>query len=128
MVDRENIYQMCVRNRGVGFFVKRASWGHAMTVARIASVEGGLLEMLRRPAPYFRNPVVWCDLALRGAIGRQILPCPGTYSYRQVDRPEWWPVPVCGSEATSVAVPPVTFDDVDWEAFAARSQGTLGHP
>jgi hypothetical protein len=127
-VERENIYLMLLRNRGPGFFVRRHSWSHPRTVARIVSVEGGLLTMSTRKPPYFANPLVWCELAIRGAIGRQLLPCPGTYGYHQVERPGWWPGSVGGSEATSVAVPPVSFQDVDWEAFFGRSQGTLGPP
>jgi hypothetical protein len=118
---------MLVRD-GPGFFVKRLSWSHPRTIARIAFVDRGIVAMLRYPPPYFGNPAVWADVAYQGVIRRQALDSPGTYSYRQVDRPTWWPGPVCGSEATLVAVPSHGSPDGLQEAIASRPGGTVGHP
>lgn len=89
-MDAENIYQMFNRNGGAGFFVKRDSWGHPRTLARVLSVAGKTVGSIDGVPPYFGNPVVIADVAYQGKVQRDKLTCPGTYAYREVPRPDWW--------------------------------------
>jgi len=93
----ENIYQMYTRLGGAGFFVKRNSWSHPRTVAKVVSIGGLTTGPLPGEAPYHSqpklgSPKVVADISYQGAPPRrEELTCPGTYAYAQIDPPEWWP-------------------------------------
>jgi hypothetical protein len=89
-VGAENIYQMFIRCGRAGFFVKRDSWGHPQTLARVVSVGGKEEGLLDGVAPYYGNPVVIADVAYQGRIQREKLSSPGTYAYVEIPRPYWW--------------------------------------
>lgn len=94
----ENIYQMYTRLGGAGFFVKRDSWSHPGTAARVVSIGGLTTGLLPGKPPYHNqggklgSPKVIAEISYQGASPRQEeLTCPGTYAYTQIDRPQWWP-------------------------------------
>jgi hypothetical protein len=97
-VIRENIFQMYTRIGGAGFFVKRDSWSHPHTVARVVSVGGLTAGPLPGRAPYYtdaakkRSPTVMAEISYQGTAPRlEELPCPGTFAYRVMeDTPERW--------------------------------------
>jgi hypothetical protein len=97
-MERQNLYQMYTRLNGAGFFVKRDSWSHPKTVARVVSIGGLTTEPLPGEPPYHNqggklgSPKVIAEICYQGAAPRrQELTCPGTYAYTQIDPPEWWP-------------------------------------
>ena len=91
MAPTENVYQMFQRFGGAGFFVKRNSWSHPRSVARVVSVGGIQSGLLAGTPPYFDNPEVLADVAFQGQILRQKLSSPETFAYSIEDRPDWWP-------------------------------------
>lgn len=92
----ENIYQMFTRLGAAGFFVKRNSWSHPRTVARVISVGGLTSGPLPGSPPYHQPPgskplVVMATISYQGAPAkREVLTSPGTYAYTLIDRPVWW--------------------------------------
>lgn len=97
-MERENIYQMYTRLGGAGFFVKRDSWSHPKTVARIVSIGGLTTEPLPGKPPYHNqggklgSPKVLAEVSYQGQASKaEELSCPGTYAYQIIERPEWWP-------------------------------------
>ncbi len=94
---KENIYQMYARLGGVGFFVKRDSWSHPQTIAKVVSVGGLTSGPLPGSPPYHsvgpkhRSPVVMAGICYQGA-GPYLeeLSCPGTYAYTHIDSPGAW--------------------------------------
>ena len=85
----ENIYQMYVRRGDVGFFVKRNSWTHPRSLARVVEIGGALGGVLPGCAPYFGNPKVIAEILYQARMTRGALSRPGTYAYREVERPDW---------------------------------------
>ena len=88
---RLNIYEMFRRHGGAGFFVRRNSWGHELTAARVVLVAGLEAGELPGTPPYHGNPEVIAEISYQGNIRRAPLRCPGTYAYREIPRPLWWP-------------------------------------
>lgn len=92
----ENIYQMFTRLGGAGFFVKRDSWSHPRTLARVISVGGLTSGPLPGPPPYHQPAgnkplVVMAAISYRGAPAKiEVLTSPGTFAYTWIDRPVWW--------------------------------------
>ena len=88
----DNIYGMFVSLGRVGFFVKRNSWSHPHTVARVISVAGLEAPPLDGKPPYYGNPEVMAEVSYQGEPPvLEGLRCPNTFAYRLVDRPIWWP-------------------------------------
>lgn len=75
----------------VGFFVKRNSWTHPKTVAKVISVGGKRHPPLDGEPPYYNRQNVTAIASYQGnRTLLEDLSCPGTYAYEQVDRPDWW--------------------------------------
>src|ERR1700730_955000 len=97
MADVENIYQMFTRLGGAGFFVKRDSWTHARTAAKVISVGGLTGGALPGTPPYHADGPGRKKLVVQAAISYQGQPprieeltSPGTYAYTVIDRPAGW--------------------------------------
>src|SRR5262245_61728866 len=95
-MSKENILQMFTRLGGAGFFVKRDSWSHPDTVAKVISV-GGLASGTLPGDPPYHQPRGWKPLVVQALVSYQgarpmpqVLTGAGTFAYTQVDRPEWW--------------------------------------
>jgi len=91
--SRLNVYQMFDRVGGAGFFVRRNSWRHPRTVARVVSVAGLRSGTLPGAPPYHGNPPVEVVVSYQGQVRRERLRCPGSYAYELVPRPPWWHEP-----------------------------------
>jgi hypothetical protein len=92
----ENIYQMFTRLGAAGFFVKRDSWSHPRTVARVVSV-GGLTSGDLPGLPPYHQPLgakklkVIAEISYQGAPAQlEELTSPGTFAYTMIERPDWW--------------------------------------
>jgi hypothetical protein len=108
--DRENVYEMYVRNGNrAGFWVVRDSW--TGVVALVRSIDRGQSGALSGDPPYYGNPPVraglWDWKLKRWRQKYYELSCPGTYAYRRVDRPTEEETPaVTGSESPDEAEHP----------------------
>jgi hypothetical protein len=93
----ENIYQMFTRLGGAGFFVKRDSWSHPQTVAKVISVGGLTSGPLPGSPPYHQPPgakklIAMAAISYQGQPAKiQELTSPGTFAYTVIERPNWWP-------------------------------------
>ena len=83
-----NIYEMYVLNDGVGFWVRRNTWGNS--IARITHV-----APLSTPAPYYGNPEVRVDLynihSKEIEQENMALSCAGTGQYVFINISGWEP-------------------------------------
>jgi hypothetical protein len=92
----ENIYQMFTRLGAAGFFVKRDSWSHPSTAARVISVGGLTSGPLPGRPPYHQPPgskplIVMAAISYQGAPAKiEVLTSPGTFAYHWIERPDWW--------------------------------------
>jgi hypothetical protein len=87
-VTLTNIYQMYVANGNrAGFFVRRNSWSHPRSFARVLSVGGMVEGPIPGLPPYFGNPVVKARIWYRGRETFGSLSCPGTFAYKHIEPP-----------------------------------------
>lgn len=93
---RHNLFQMYAENGWkAGFWIMRDTW--ANVIAEVLSVDGKPAGELDGQPPYFRNPEVRGNVYKLNS-GELIDPntkisCPGNYSYRRVEKPNWEPSP-----------------------------------
>jgi hypothetical protein len=88
----ENIYQIYARRQVAGFFVTRNCWTHPRTIARIVSINGRTTGEVQRAARGPAAGVVVADVCFRGLqIAREELSSPGTHTYIEIPKPDWWP-------------------------------------
>jgi hypothetical protein len=93
----ENSYQMFTRLDGAGVFVKRDSWSHPRTVAKVISVGGLTSGPLPGLPPYHQPPgakklIAMAAISYQGEPEKiQELASPGTFAYTVIERPTWWP-------------------------------------
>lgn len=88
----ENVYQMYSHNcNTVGFWIQRESWGNI--VARVLSIDGQASGALPGKPPYYGIPkvIVAIYASADGTLkdSATLLSCPGNYSYREIEPPEW---------------------------------------
>jgi hypothetical protein len=91
----ENSYQMFTRLDGAGVFVKRDSWSHPRTVAKVISV-GGLTSGPLPGLPLYPtagSQKANCDGGnlLSEPAKIQEFASPGTFAYTVIERPTGWP-------------------------------------
>ena len=82
----QNVFEMCVANRGPGFWIRRTTWG--VTCARVVGI-----GQFTKPAPYFGNPPVVMDVySLNGELKEELakVQVAGTYkTWRKIKVPDW---------------------------------------